>query len=255
VSPLDRLERTPSMTRRTTGVSAPDFGRLGPVISLDGPTDVVGGLTERSRQERSGVWLRFGVEESDLERSGWFLEVAGRVGNETDRDRSARLQLVFDRSVGEGVVARVPVFPAFEERFSRHSGMAVERVELDEGAGERSVAPTLPGCARSGLCLLAVRRPESRLRTPIWRSPSAGETARLTPAERVSRRATKSVTSVSSRPLNPLLSARVAFAFSLSMAAVELFHVSRVKPRVSVVMTPWGTSWRVPRRVSAAPDA
>jgi hypothetical protein len=152
-------------------------------------------------------------------------------------------------------VAQVLVLPALEERFSRHSGVAVERVELDEGSLERSSAPTLAGAARSGLCLLAVRPPESRVGTLIWRSPSAGETARLTPAERFSRRATKSVTSVSSRPLNPLLSARVAFAFSLSIAAVLLFHVSRVKPRVSVVMTPWGTCWRVPRRVSAAPDA
>lgn len=133
--------------------------------------------------------------------------------------------------------------------------MAVERVELDEGARERSVASALTGATRSGICLLAVRRRESRVGTLIWRSPSAGETARLTPAERFSRRATKSVTSVSSRPLNPLLSARVAFAFSLSIAAVLLFQVSRVKPRVSVVTTPWGTSWRVPRRVSAAPDA
>ena len=57
------------MTRRTTGVSVPGVDRVGPVSCRDGPTEVVGELADRSRQERVGDWLRVGFVESDLERS------------------------------------------------------------------------------------------------------------------------------------------------------------------------------------------
>ena len=228
--------------------------RVGPVDRRDGPTEVVGGLVDRSRQERSGAWLRVGVEESDLERSAWPREVSGRVGKDTDRERSALLQLVSVRRVGEGVVDCLVGAPALNDLVSRHSGAAEDRVEPVVGGRERSLAPSLTSAARCGLCMLAVRRPEDFVRTPISRSPSAGEIARLMLSESFSRRATKSVTSVSPRALFPLMSARVALASSLFMAAVELFHVSGVKPRVSVVITPRGTALRVPRRVSAAPE-
>lgn len=177
------------------------------------------------------------------------------MGTESDRERSARLQLVSVCRVGEGAVDRVLVFPPLNDLVSRHSGRAEERVGVDEGWCERFVASTLTGAARSGVCLPVVNRPVLRVGAPIWCSPVAGEMARSTLAGRSFFRATKSVTSGSLRPLSSFLSARVALAVSLSMAAVLLFQVSRVKPRVSVVMTPWGTSWRVPRRVSAAPEA
>lgn len=121
------------MTRRTTGVSTPGLARVGPVSCRDGPTDLVGEPADRSRQERVGVWLRVGVEESNRERSTRLVEVSGRVGTESDRERSARLQLVFDCRVGEGAVDRVLVFPPLNDLVSRQSGWAVVRVGLDVG--------------------------------------------------------------------------------------------------------------------------